>query len=185
MHTETDFLALLKETQDLLETPERASTDDLHSKVLGLFVYLDRMPEPGAQLVDAYNVLADRCKQLGVRGIKRYRPKEKKSPYEKEELRQRESTEIQAESEKLAQSILEHSKTLKKKTEAFGNMVDLSKNLLDTVTTGVRKNVHYVEKGVDTLTKKEWYSFSTTQTIGIVLLVLLVFCAMYLFIRMV
>lgn len=179
---EAEFLTLLSETKEALAGEGEKDQDDLHSKVLGLYTYLDAGTVRDAALIDEYNAIVEECRALGLRRIRRYAVK--KQAAEHEEGRRREQTASSEEAEKLGRAILEHSRTLKKKSEAFGTMLDLSKGLLDTVTAGVRKNVHHVEKGLETLEKKEWYAFGTRQTIGLVLLVVLVFCAMYCFIRL-
>jgi len=176
-----EFENLLRETQELARSKRAVDKEKLHSKILALYMYLERGERKNHKYVEEYNKLAEECKEKEIRGIKLYKNRDVEE--EKEIARKREDVKKAERTEQIAASILEHSRTLKKKTEAFGAMVDISKDLVEKVAASVRKNVYSVEKGVEQLEKRHWWSFTTRNTVAMVIFVIIVFIFMYFFIR--
>lgn len=173
---------LLKETKKLLDKKDREDKDDIHSKIVGLFLYLQDYAEADRDsIIEQYNLLVDRGKEAGISKIK----KVIKKATESSSIKQREKVANDENTEKLAASILDHSKTLKKKAESFGQMLENSKAFVENVSAGVRENVKQVQKGVLSLEGKDWYNLSTAQVVFLLVLVLLIFMFMYFLIRIV
>ncbi|KAI5172083.1 hypothetical protein NEFER03_1328 [Nematocida sp. LUAm3] len=173
-----DLLHLLEETKELLKEDEK-EVDEIQSKIIAMSLYLDEYSEEDKEhLVEEYNRLVEEAKEAGVTRIKRYNLK-KKEVKEEEKTKKREVKE----EDEIARNILEKSRLLKKKSESFGSMVDVSKDYVDTISGSVRKNVHNVEKGVGSLEKREIFSITTSGLIFIMGIVVLVFILMYALIR--
>ncbi|OAG29663.1 hypothetical protein NEDG_00796 [Nematocida displodere] len=174
---------LLEEVKALLDMHPECDPDDIHSKIVGIYLSLDAYTESDKNAkIKEYNEVVDRATEAGIQKIRKYQVKT--PPKEETRQKQRGEEHSTEEADRLALSILEHSKTLKKKTESFGSMVDISKDLLDKTTNSVRKNVHNVEKGMETLERKHWWSFGAVDTLVTVFIVVLVFIFMYIFIRL-
>ncbi|KAI5162967.1 hypothetical protein NEAUS04_1277 [Nematocida ausubeli] len=177
-----DIHLLLKETKKLLERKDPEDKDDIHSQLVGLYLYLQEYNEEDREsLVAAYNELVDRGLSAGISKLKKII----KKASEVVKIKKREEPEENAETQKLTASILDHSKTLKKKAESFGQMLENSKSFVENVSAGVRENVKQVEKGVHAMDSKEWYNLSTSQLVFLLGIVLLIFILMYVVIRMV
>lgn len=174
---------LLKEVRDLLNGDVSRDKDEIHSKLTGVYLYLEEyMEKDKRKVVEEYNKTVEMAKEAGVKSIRAYKmPVEEVE--EKEKLRKREIDSSTEKADQLAMKILDKSRTLKKKSEAFGNMVEISKGILDTISSSVRKNVYQVQKGVDALEQSSWWSFNTSTLITIALFVIILFVFMYLFIR--
>lgn len=185
-----EITLLLKETKDLLDNYTEEKKDNLHSKITAIYLYLQEYTgETRDALVKEYNLLVEKGKELGISKIKRiHAPKEsitsgKRVSAESENIKKREDQATDPNKEKMAASILDHSKILKKKAESFGQMVENSKNFVDKVSTGMKENVKQVQKGVSSLEHTEWYSLSTGQAIFLLLSALFIFIIMYGLIR--
>ncbi|KAI5186266.1 hypothetical protein NEHOM01_1355 [Nematocida homosporus] len=177
-----ELLHLLNETQELLNTPTTSDKDEIQSKIAALYLYIsEEKSDKLDEIIEKYNELVDKAKQFGIKRIKKHRPKE--VIQEKEELKERKTKQSKEEAEKLAMKILEKSKTLKEKSESFGNMVEISKDVLEKVSHSVRKNVTQVQKGVNALETKPWWSFGTLDIITTIGFVIAIFIIMYVFIR--
>ncbi|KAI5189723.1 hypothetical protein NEMIN01_0676 [Nematocida minor] len=174
---------LLKETERLLDKNSAEDKDEIHSKLVGLYLSLQEYAEEGKDaFVDQYNLLVDRGKTAGISKIKRIIKKaaEKK---ETSNVKKRETVENNQNTERIAASILEQSKTLKMKAESFGQMLENSKSFVEKVSSGVRENVKQVQKSVLALENKEWYSLTTGQVVFLLIAALLIFIFMYFLIR--
>ncbi|KAH9386529.1 uncharacterized protein NEMAJ01_1425 [Nematocida major] len=172
---------LLKETHALLDKNSPEQKDDIHSKIVGIYLTLQEYTKEDREvLIEKYNELVDRGKAAGISKIKKIAAIR---PVETTSTKKREPAGNDAKSEKIAASILDHSKTLKKKVESFGQMLENSKSSVDAVSSRVRENVKHVQKGVSSLENKEWYSLSTGQVALLLVMVLLAFVVMYLLIR--
>ncbi|KAI5166914.1 hypothetical protein NEIG_01493 [Nematocida sp. ERTm5] len=178
---------LLKETKTLLQRKHLEDNDNIHSKLLGLYLYLHEYTESDREsLVNEYNELVDKATGAGISKLKKIKIIENIKKTESIKIKKREEiVKGDEQSEKLAMSILDHSKILKKKAENFGQMLENSKKFVDNVSTGVRDNVKQVQKGVLSLESKEWYNLSTGQVILLLLFVILIFIIMYFIIRIV
>lgn len=180
---------ILQETKELLEIKDpldASREEEIQNRIIAMYLSLIKDNESEhADLIEEYNRVIKKASRQGVHKIKKYSIHNIPSPIEREEIKKREDEtgNTTEETDTIALSVLEYSKTLKKKTEAFGNMLGISKGILETASGTLRKNVHAIEKGIELLEKKAWYSFGTLDMLWIIFLVIFIFICMYLFIR--
>ncbi|KAI5181815.1 hypothetical protein NEOKW01_1973 [Nematocida sp. AWRm80] len=173
---------LLKETNNTLKIHNIDDNSSIHSKILALFMYLKKYHgENRTELVKEYNKIVESALEKGVEKIKKIEVKE--DIEEKNELKERKEENTKEDETRITSSILEHSKTLKQRTESFGSMLEMSKGFLEKVTGSVQKNVSEIEKNVSVLDSKPWWSFDTTGMLSIIVFVIVAFILIYALIR--